>query len=211
MGSGVVLAEVAGVGGHLVDVRLLGGGGILELEHHDLRAGEDNDVRAASSFAGKLVLEDDLPMPGARHPGSPGGEALAEHGDLMAPRGHLAGVGTHVHAAVVMGGEESEEVGFPGASTARLCGLEKGWDRCVPGAGVGGEGGRHCPRPLIVIRRSVPPGSISGCFLRGLCYYPRGLECRRERHPVNALAATVRTRSPQDQSRPMEDLTDCAK
>jgi len=49
---------------------------------------------------------------GARHPGGDIAEALAERGDLVAPRGHLAGIGAHVHAAVVVGCESCQEIGL---------------------------------------------------------------------------------------------------
>ena len=88
----MVLAEVARVRGHLIDMRPLWGSGILELEHHHLRPGEDDDVRPAAPFTGSSYSK----MISQRRPVAPsgyGGEALVENSELITPSRHLTGVG----------------------------------------------------------------------------------------------------------------------
>jgi len=109
---GVVVAQVACVGGHLVHMGALQQARFLELEDHRLRPGEDHYVWSAAALPGQFVLEDDGPVPGPRH----GGNDLAErHGEdlvLAAPGSHLQAVGAHTHDLQVAGGKRFEEGGL---------------------------------------------------------------------------------------------------
>jgi hypothetical protein len=62
----VILAEIACIGIHLIDVALLGKLPPLELDHIGFRAGKEDDVWAAAPFARELVLEHEPPAANAR-------------------------------------------------------------------------------------------------------------------------------------------------
>ncbi|MBK8178834.1 MAG: hypothetical protein IPK67_08070 [Planctomycetes bacterium] len=126
MALAVVGAQVARVGGDLIEPGLESGLGALELEHDHDAAFEDDDV-GATLVARELVLEDRGVLGGGLVDVEKGVRFALEVGDPAFPGGDLvgAGCGDEVLEAEAddprFGGAEGREVGDPaGAGTGRV-------------------------------------------------------------------------------------------